>query len=139
MRNLVIFLAACTLAAVISFLPKHIYFQTDKIPFPGWSPHFEGKPLKKLQLSEREKYFNNGFPGDIAKLTDGKKVLVIRWVTRATRKLHPARDCFKGVGYQVRVLSQRADNEGQGWSSRFEAIKNGEKALVLERIFDNKY
>jgi len=137
MQNLVIFLAACALAAGVPFLPKPNNFQSDKIHFPGWPSHFEGKALKKLQLSEREKYFNNGFPGYIAKLTDGKKVLVIRWVTRATRKLHPASDCFKGVGYQVRVLPQRVDNENQRWS-HFEAIKNGEKALVEERIFDHE-
>ncbi|RKZ71594.1 MAG: hypothetical protein DRR19_32475 [Candidatus Parabeggiatoa sp. nov. 1] len=136
MRTLFIFLTACTLAAGVPLLPKGPYFHAIDMPFPGWFHHFEGQALKKLQLSEREKYFNNGFPGHIAKFTDGQKILVIRWVTQATRKLHPATDCFKGVGYQVRVLPLRVDNEGKRWSS-FEAMKNWEKALVYERIFDN--
>jgi hypothetical protein len=140
MRNIFIFIAACVLAAGAPFLPflsKSMDFQAAKMPFPGWPLYFEGKVLKKLQLSESEKYFNNGFPGHIAKFTDGKKILVIRWVTRETRKLHPAMDCFKGVGYDVRILPLWVDRDGQFWS-RFDAMRNGENALVYERIFDSR-
>ncbi|MCP4702124.1 MAG: hypothetical protein GY862_35480 [Gammaproteobacteria bacterium] len=136
MRGLILFLTACILAAWAPFLPM----RTDDgvaMPFPGWPRHFEGRVLQKAELSEREKYFNSGFPGRIAKFTAGGKVLVIRWVTRKTRKLHPAMDCFKGVGYRVRALPLRTDRENRRWG-HFEAVKNTEKALVYERIFDKR-
>jgi len=136
MRNLFIFLTACVLAAGIPFLPKPLDFPTVEIPFPGWPSHFEGKSLKKLQLSEAEKRFYRNFPGHIAKFTDGKQVLIIRWVNRETRKLHSVKECFKSFGYQVRILPLWMDNEGKRWGS-LEAIKNGKEALIHERIFDN--
>jgi len=131
-----IFLVACGLAAGAPFLPERLDFHAAEMQFPGWPPYFEGKVLKKLKLSESEESFNNGFPGRIAKLSDGEKILIIRWVTHETRKLHPAIDCFKSVGYEVQILPLWVDKDGQRWS-RFEAMINGEKALVYERIFDN--
>src|SRR5262245_8451285 len=65
--------------------------------FPGWPSTFEGRSLRELPLSEREERFGAGFPGRIARFTDGQRELIIRWVAAPTRQLHSAADCFRGL------------------------------------------
>jgi hypothetical protein len=101
--------------------------------FPGWPAEFEGKPLTQLPLTEIERRFNKDFPGRIARFTDGEREFVIRWVTEATRKLHPASDCFQGLGYSVKPLALHRDDRGSLWSS-FAATKGNDRLRVYERI-----
>jgi len=136
MRNIAIYLFACGFAALVPFAsyePDHV---PDETTFHGWPTEFQGKPIEQLQLSERERAFASGFPGRVAKFTDGSRMLIMRWVTKRTRKLHPASHCFKGMGYTVRPLPIRIDSQGVGWGC-IEAKKNGRHLVVCERIFDN--
>lgn len=48
--------------------------------------------------------------------------------------LHPAADCFRGLGYEISSLPVRIDGEGQRWGV-FEARRGGENLLVAERIY----
>ena len=50
-------------------------------------------------MSEVEQRFAARFPGAIARFSDGERVIVLRHVERPTRMLHPAADCFRGLGY----------------------------------------
>jgi len=104
------------------------------IAFPGWPAAWEGKTLTELPLTEIEQRFNTNFPGKIARFTDGKREIVIRWVTEATRQLHPASDCFQGLGYSVKPLAIHRDEKGLLWSS-FAASKGNERLRVYERIY----
>jgi hypothetical protein len=83
-------------------------------------------------MSAREQRFARGFPGRIQTFTDGRRTLILRFVDRPTRRLHPARDCFRGAGYdlQPRPALARSDDR---WG-RFEAARGGETLLVSERI-----
>ena len=63
--------------------------------------HWNGAPLRPLALSEVEHRFARRFPGSIARMTDGELVLVLRTVRQPTRLLHPAADCYKGLGYRI--------------------------------------
>lgn len=63
--------------------------------------HWNGTPLRPLALSEVEHRFARRFPGNIARMTDGEHVLVLRTVRQPTRMLHPATDCYKGLGYHI--------------------------------------
>ena len=103
--------------------------------FDAWPTEFNGMPLKRLALSEDEKGFVSGFPGHIARFTNGSQELIIRWVKRETRKLHPASDCLKGSGYVVKPIPVRKDVEGNLWGC-VEANKNGKSLDVCERVFD---
>lgn len=136
MRSTALYLAACLLAAIVPWLPLKSGPQGVGTPaaFPGWPAQFEGRPLTTLPLSEREQRFGGDFPGRIARFTDGEREIVIRWVTEASRKLHPASDCFEGVGYQVSPLPLRVDAEGKRWGS-FTATRQNEKLRVSERIY----
>ncbi len=69
--------------------------------FPGWPQTFEGRSLTELALTKREIAFAEDFPGRIARFSDGRREIILRWVALATRRLHPASDCFKGLGYSI--------------------------------------
>lgn len=136
MRSTAFYLVACLLAALVPWLPIKSKPQGvgDEVAFPGWPTHFEGRVLTSLPLSKRELRFSGDFPGRIARFTDGRREIIIRWVTEATRKLHPASDCFEGVGYSVSPLPLRVDEAGQRWGS-FTAVRQNEKLRVIERIY----
>jgi hypothetical protein len=133
-----IYIIACVLAASVPLLPqsqtKYAGAENSATPFPGWPNSFEGLELTALPLSEREQRFGQDFPGRLARFTDGKREIIIRWVTQPTRKLHPASDCFEAVGYSVRPAALRVDSNGSRWGS-FIATRGTERLLVSERIY----
>ncbi|MCI0530252.1 MAG: hypothetical protein L0Y56_22640 [Nitrospira sp.] len=135
MRTISIFIASCVLAAIVPLLSIGHDFGISPMTFPGWPTHVEGYLLRELPLSEREKRFDTGFPGRIAKFTDGTREFVIRWVTQETRKLHPSSDCFKGLSYFIQPMPVRVDTNQNRWGC-FEAIRGTEKFHVCERIYD---
>jgi hypothetical protein len=86
-----------------------------------------------MPLTELEQRFNADFPGKIGRFTDGKREIIVRWVKEATRMLHPASDCFQGLGYSVKPLPVHRDDKGSLWSS-FAATKGNDRLRVYERI-----
>ncbi len=79
--------------------------------------HWNGAPLRVLALSDVEQRFAHNFPGQIARLTDDRQVLVLRHVQRPTRMLHPAADCYKGLGYRIAHEQLQMDAQQQRASS----------------------
>ena len=119
--------------ATNSFNFQPVEKEVSKFPqnFPN---EFEGRSIKQLELTEREEMFMRGFPGEIRRFTDGNREIIFRHVNTATRKLHPASDCFLGIGFSVKPLPVRIDSEKNKWSC-FKASKNGEILKVCERIY----
>ncbi len=103
--------------------------------FPGWPTHYEGKLLKRLELSEREKGFVQRFPGKIARFSDGNREIIIRWIQAPTRQLHPASDCFRGVGYSIKFLPMQTNKAGNGMGC-FAMTKGSSRLRVCEFIKD---
>jgi hypothetical protein len=103
--------------------------------FPGWPTHFAGKPLREIPLGAIEQRFAADFPGRIGRFSDGRREIVIRWVSQETRKLHPASDCFRGSGYSITPRPLAVDIDGSRWGS-FLAARKGERLEVRERIYD---
>ena len=101
----------------------------------AWPTHFRDQPLTQLPLGALEERFARRFPGAIARFTDGQRVLVVRQVTRPTRQLHPAEDCFRGIGYRVERPQPMVDDHGERWSC-FVAERDGRRVKVCERIHD---
>ena len=126
------------MAALVPLLPqsqlRYAGAEEGGAPFPGWPSSFEGRELTVLPLSEREQRFGLDFPGRLARFTDGRREIIIRWVTQPTRKLHPASDCFEAIGYSVRPDALRVDRNGARWGS-FIATRGTERLLVSERIY----
>lgn len=103
--------------------------------FPGWPTSFEGRPLRELPLSEREERFGAGFPGRIGRFTDGQRELIVRWVSAPTRQLHPASDCFRGLGYATSPPEFWREEDGSGWQ-RFTASRGTVRLSVREAILE---
>lgn len=134
-RSSLVYIVACAVAALMPFFSAQTKSSGNSgaVLFPGWPAEFEGKTLTPLPLTEREQRFNADFPGKIGRFTDGKRELIVRWVTEGTRKLHPASDCFQGLGYTVKPLAMHRDEKGSLWSS-FAATKGNDRLRVYERI-----
>ena len=98
-----------------------------------WPRQWEGRPLRPLALSVVEQRFAAQFPGRIARLTDGEQVLVMREVRTPTRMLHPAADCYRGLGYRIEQARLERDDAQRLWRC-FVAVRNGQRTRVCERI-----
>jgi hypothetical protein len=129
-----VLLFACALAAIVPLLGA----RPSTMPagdFPEWPTHFAGKPLHTLSLGAREERFAADFPGRIGRFSDGEREIVIRWVSRETRKLHAASDCFRGIGYSITPRPLAVDKDGARWGT-FVARRGEERLDVRERIYD---
>ncbi|MCP4377127.1 MAG: hypothetical protein GY794_13230 [bacterium] len=89
-----------------------------------------------LQLNEKERLFINDFPGKVRRFSDDHREYIVRWVTSSTRKLHPASDCLRGVGYRIKPMPIETRSDNNQWSV-FLADRSGERLRVYERIYDN--
>lgn len=129
-----IFAFACLSAFVAPFiLPNEtaVKINREEIAFPT---HFESKPLQRLDLAEHEQFFLSDFPGEMRRFTDGEREIIIRFVTKATGKLHPSSICFNAIGYDIKPLPMKQDESGQKWSC-FNATRKDENLKVCERIY----
>lgn len=97
---------------------------------------WEGKKLKSLPFSDIEKRFFSDFAGKTGRFTDGEHEIIIRQITSPTRKLHPASDCYKGIGYKISFLPIFLDKNNNKWNT-FKAYKNNQSFIVHERVYDN--
>jgi hypothetical protein len=104
-----------------------------------WPARFRGRPLTQLAATPVEARLAARFPGAVARFAvDGSnEVLIARHVTRATRMLHPAADCFRAVGYVVASARAAVDADGVRWRC-FVAARGGAQLRVCERIHDAK-
>jgi len=96
---------------------------------------WQGMPLRPLALSEVELRFARHFPGTLARMTDGHQVLVLRTVNQPTRMLHPATDCYRGLGYRIRNEQLEEHTDKTRWRC-FIAERDGRAVRVCERIED---
>lgn len=104
--------------------------------FQEWPSDWEGNPLRPLALSDVEHRFADRFPGAIARMTDGREMLVMRRVDAPTRMLHPAADCYRALGYGIAQARLERDVHARLWRC-FVAERHGEQKLhVCERIVD---
>lgn len=94
--------AACLAIALGPLLLKAEPSAVDSnIPFPGWPEKWDDRYLETLPLTESEHRFAENFPGKISAFTTGPDKIIMRWVTRPTRKLHSASDCLRAVGFEI--------------------------------------
>lgn len=100
--------------------------------FPGWRREWDGRPLKRLKLSDREKPFAEGFPGPVALFDDGERLMLLRYTARPTRLIRPMEDCL-GELYRVRGTGTVTDATGHRWRTATASAKL-ESWRVRERI-----
>lgn len=104
---------------------------------PAWPLVFQGRPLERVPLTAVDRRFAAQLPGHVARFTDGERHLIVRAIAEPTRLLHPAADCFKGLGYRVERPRVMTDADGTRWGC-FSAERDGRMLEVCERIHDRE-
>ncbi len=105
-----------------------------------WPTHWHGQALRPLAQSALEQRFAAQFPGRIARFAaaDGSELL-LREVQRPTRMLHPAADCWRGIGWRIEATRLEHDADDLLWRC-FEATRpstdGSRRVRVCERIVD---
>lgn len=131
-------LPLCMLWSVFSALHRPAGAQPVQNIASELPSHWQGQALRPLALSEVEQRFARQFPGTLTRLTDGRQTLVLRSVDQPTRMLHPASDCYQGLGYRISSQQLERDREQQLWRC-FEATSGqsgGQRLRVCEHIVD---
>jgi exosortase/archaeosortase family protein len=125
------FLAACVLIAASWFFRSadSSAISAESSPFE-WPTSFRDQSLEPLPLSVREEHFAAGFPGQLARFRCGDGELIFRRVTRATRMLHSAQDCFTAAGFTMQRLSPNTIANDGIWQV-WEAKRGDEPALIV--------
>ncbi|RBP46436.1 exosortase [Roseimicrobium gellanilyticum] len=101
--------------------------------FNEWPATFDGVPLQRLPLSAREEQFAHSFPGAIARFRCGDAEIIMRHVTRPTRRLHSSADCLRAMGWQIVHQPVLRDADGRIWG-HFEALTSSGTYIVTERM-----
>lgn len=101
-----------------------------------WAYMQDGVVMRPLALSAVEARFAHNFPGTIARMTDGNSVYVLRHVNQPTRMLHPAADCYRGLGYLIEAQRLEEDNKKRLWRCFTARSKQSPDLRVCERIVD---
>ena len=150
MRAVKAHLIVCVLAAAGPHVPRGPCSRATAAPLPShagsdgtgaadadfaWPTQFEGRPLTELPLTGRDRRFADDFPGRIGRFTDGSHELIVRYTTRATRRLHPASDCLKAIGFSIDPLPARREHDGTTWGC-FTARREHDALSVCEQIRD---
>ena len=132
-------LPACALWSLGQAVADHRAQQKDatqaSTPGAELPAQWQGVPLRPQALSEVERRFARHFPGSVTRMTDGRKVLVLRTVNHATRMLHPATDCYRGLGYRIHSEQLEVQADQKRWRC-FVAQRAGRTVRVCERIED---
>lgn len=98
-----------------------------------WPLQLDGQPLQPLAMSAVEQRFAQRFPGRIGRFRSGAGAITLRTADRPTRMLHPAADCYRGLGYLIRNARLERDGSARLWRC-FVAWRDGKALRVCERI-----
>ena len=94
---------------------------------------YQGIPLTRMPLTEAEQKFYGNFPGSIAVYESTEFKLIVRQVTCATRKLHPASHCLRAEGFRIGEKTVGIDENRDQWLS-YSVTRNGDTAQVKEHV-----
>jgi len=125
------------MAPIVPLLISRQTLFSPSMEVSSWPTEFRGQPLLEQPLSERENGFLKDFPGDIKRFRAGEREVLIRYVSQATRMLHPSSDCLKGAGYSIKAIAGEKDELGRHWSCNL-AIRKNEKLKVCELVSDGQ-
>lgn len=141
----ILYSSLLTISLILSLIPwlvPQANARAGEKTFVEWPQMLGGKPVRPLTLSAIEMRFAENFPGTITRLTDEMDIYILRNVEQATRKLHPATDCFAGLGYTIAniklmQLNLIAPNKSGALARCFTAHKAETTLEVCEQIFDD--
>lgn len=133
----VIFVWVHILAALVPFSTLQPDNQSPNLNFPGWPQELDGQVLTRMPMTEKERGYNRNFPGKIARFTDGSREIIMRFVERPSRNVHPSADCLRGSGFELETQPIRRDQGANLWGCVL-ARRDGQTYRVCERIYDSE-
>lgn len=134
--GLILFGLACLVAAGVPWRAETAARSAGTPGFPGWPASFEGRPLRETVLNAAELAFNDRFPGRMGRFTDGARLIVLRWVTAPTHRVHSGSDCQQSAGSRLTRGEWWRDPDGAIWST-WTASGPGGVMTVRERCYDS--
>jgi exosortase/archaeosortase family protein len=131
------FCAALALAASIPLLTPQADAAEGTVVRIRWPRAWCGRRLKLIRVGRAERLLVAGFPGSAAQFREqpGGRRLLLRYTTRATRLLHPAENCYRGLGWKVEPRPALVDATGRTWSSFRVTRADGSQSLVRQCYF----
>lgn len=126
--------AALALAAAVAPAMSLRHRPVDVAASTPWPAAFEGRRIKPLPAAPEDALLASQFPGTVARFSDGRRQIVLRRMDAATRRLHPARDCFRATGHAIAPAPMRVA-KGHA-ASCFLAMRGGRTLLVCEQVRD---
>jgi hypothetical protein len=139
MTALATFLCLAALAASAPFWPGLDNASSTQAvvlssPADTWPAELISPTWTPLALGPREARFARDFPGRIAAFaTPDGRTLLVRRLHRPTRKLHPAADCLRAVGYAIEPRPIHRESNGVEWSE-LHATRDNDTLRVRERL-----
>lgn len=100
-----------------------------------WPAAYDGRAITPMRPAPEDALLARSFPGRTARFSDGSRQIVLRRLDAATRRLHPARDCFRATGHEIAPAPMRVSPASDA-ASCFRASRDGRTLLVCEQIRD---
>ncbi len=136
-RRMLVFLALSAIAVATPVIfTRGVDRSISTHDFPGWPKEYNGQILQQVPPKKADEAFYQEFPGKIQCFAQGERRIIIRWVAKPTRQLHPSSDCFRGLGYDITYKPLETDAIGIRRSC-FRAAKDGKSLSVKEHIYDD--
>lgn len=129
-----VFVLACGYSAMTPLFAKQTA-STSFAAFPGWPTELSGRELRPVPLQDYEKRYAAGFPGQMARFSDGSRQIMLQWLPTHSRSVHSAAECLRNAGFEVVHGPILIDEESMRWSSAT-AMRNGVAIRLKERIED---
>ena len=104
-RAAVGFAFSAALLAAAPLVPRDGVDRGELPGFKGWPTHLDGRVLTPLPLEEREARIAQTLPGRIARMTDGQREVIYRWIAEPPRAIHGSEGWLRGSGYNVGAVT----------------------------------
>lgn len=131
--NLLLVLAAALTPFMLLHKPSPAVVRTNLPPPSEFTFNGITLPLMPIEPTPTEQAFAKSFPGSLQSHQWGAGQVVMRTSLKATRRLHPSRDCLRAAGFQTTDAVTVRTTDGAEWS-RFHASRDGIRLRVHERI-----
>jgi hypothetical protein len=134
-------LAACVVAALVPLATTAVRPAPARAAFPGWAAGLAtlalpgDAPCEPVPLTEDDALFARDLPGRLARFQVGERHVLARWIEKPSARVHGARDCFRGRGFDIVPEPARAAFGSAPWGV-FRAVREGQAFRVFERIED---
>lgn len=138
MKPLAAFLALAVLSATAPLWPR-AGVETNPpagtaVDSDTWPADLVSASWTPLALGPREARFARDFPGRLALFsTPDGRTIIVRQLRQPTRKLHPAADCLRAVGYAIEPRPIFHQIDGIEWGE-LRATRGNDTLRVRERL-----